>query len=270
MVDREMMRVTDIKIIFFDIDGTLTHHEDGSIPSSTRDAIGELLDRGIRVVAATGRPLSMCGEIRDLGIETFITANGGYGIHGEEVIFQSVLSPATVEAVSSFAMEIGHGLSFYTDSLSMNGIEERRTMPALFETLGLKDYPPVVEKMEEEVYLMCLFADDESIGRYHNRFPELTFRRWHPFILNVLETDVSKSIAMKKVLHHFGLHPSEAMAFGDGGNDIDMLQLAGMGVAMGNAGAELKSVADFVTKPSGEDGVAFALRELGLIGLGYC
>ncbi len=261
------MDVTGIKVIFFDIDGTLTHHGDGSIPSSTRDAIRELLERGIRVVAATGRPLSMCGEIRDLGIETFITANGGYGTDGDEVIFQSVLSTQTVEAVSSFAMESGHGLSFYTDSFSMNGIEERRTMPALFETLGLKEYPPVVEKMEEDVFLMCLFADDESMHLYHKRFPELTFRRWHPFILNVLEGDVSKSIAMKKVLHHFGLHPSEAMAFGDGGNDIDMLQLAGTGVAMGNAGAELKSVADFVTKPSGEDGIAFVLGELGLISI---
>lgn len=259
--------MTGIKVIFFDIDGTLTHHEDGSIPSSTRDAIRELLERGIRVVAATGRPLSMCGEIRDLGIETFITANGGYGTHGDEVIFQTVLLTQTVEAVSSFAMASGHGLSFYTDSFSMNGIEDRRTMPALFETLGLKEYPPVVEKMEEKVFLMCLFAGDESMHLYHKRFPELTFRRWHPFILNVLEGDVSKSIAMKKVLHHFGLHPSEAMAFGDGGNDIDMLQLAGTGVAMGNAGAELKSVADFVTKPSGEDGIAFALGELGLISI---
>lgn len=259
------MDVTGIKMIFFDIDGTLTHHEDGSISLSTRDAIGELLDRGIRVAAATGRPLSMCGEIRDLGIETFITANGGYATHGDGVIFQSVLSTQTVEAVSFFAMECGHGLSFYTDSFSMNGIEERRTMPALFETLGLKDYPPVVEKLGEEVFLMCLFAGDESMHLYHKRFPELTFRRWHPFILNVLETDVSKSIAIKKILDHYGLHPSEAMAFGDGGNDIDMLQLVGTGVAMGNAGAELKRVADFVTKPSGEDGVAFALRELGVI-----
>ncbi|MGX1265967.1 Cof subfamily protein (haloacid dehalogenase superfamily) [Rossellomorea marisflavi] len=259
--------MTGTKVIFFDIDGTLTHHEDGSIPSSTKDAIGELLERGIKVVAATGRPLSMCGKIQDLGIETFITANGGYGTDGDEVIFQSVLSTQTVEAVSSFAMESGHGLSFYTDSFSMNGIEERRTMPALFETLGLKEYPPVVEKMEEEVFLMCLFAGDEPMHLYHKRFPELTFRRWHPFILNVLERDVSKSIAMKKVLDHFGLHPSEAMAFGDGGNDIDMLQLVGMGVAMGNAGAELKSVADFVTKPSGEDGIAFALGELGLISI---
>jgi len=66
------------KIAFFDIDGTITNHEDGSIPHSTIEAIKALKNKGIRVVAATGRPLSMCKEIQELGIETFITANGGY------------------------------------------------------------------------------------------------------------------------------------------------------------------------------------------------
>jgi HAD superfamily hydrolase (TIGR01484 family) len=73
------------KIVFFDIDGTITHHENGSIPDKTKDSILALKNKRFKLVAATGRPLSVCQEIRDLGIDTFITANGGYVRHREEV-----------------------------------------------------------------------------------------------------------------------------------------------------------------------------------------
>lgn len=97
------------------------------------------------------------------------------------------------------------------------------------------------------------------------RFPHYTFRRWHPYVVNVLETDVSKSQAIVKVLEYFKINPSEAMAFGDGDNDIDMLETVGVGVAMENGSQRLKEIADFVTKKSDEDGVEFALRHYNLI-----
>jgi HAD superfamily hydrolase (TIGR01484 family) len=74
------------KIVFFDVDGTITHHEDGSISNNTKEAIKTLKNKGIKVVAATGRPFSMCKEIEELGIDTFITANGAYVKHNQEVI----------------------------------------------------------------------------------------------------------------------------------------------------------------------------------------
>jgi hydroxymethylpyrimidine pyrophosphatase-like HAD family hydrolase len=84
-------------------------------------------------------------------------------------------------------------------------------------------------------------------------------------VLNVLQEDVSKSLAIIKVLQYFGIEKSEAIAFGDGENDIDMLELVGLGIAMGNGNEKLKNVADFVTKKSGEDGIEFALKKYGII-----
>jgi len=66
------------KIVFFDVDGTLINYENGAVEESTRQAIHLLQDKGIHLVAATGRPLSMCEGLKSLGIETFITANGAY------------------------------------------------------------------------------------------------------------------------------------------------------------------------------------------------
>jgi Cof subfamily protein (haloacid dehalogenase superfamily) len=254
------------KIVFLDVDGTITHHEDGSISQKTKEAINLLKNKGLIVVAATGRPLSMCSEIRELGIDTFITANGAYVKHHQEVIHKISMDRSVVQEVAEFSDKENHGLSFYTEGFSMNGVKETGILKALKETLSLNAYPEVNAQIsQQEVYLMCLFANDETADKYIRKFPHLTFKRWHPFVLNVLKEEVSKSLAIFRVLEFFNLDKSEAIAFGDGANDIDMLELAGLGIAMGNGNGQLKKVADFVTKKSSEDGIEFALKKFGII-----
>lgn len=254
------------KIVFFDVDGTITHHEDGSIPYSTIEAIKTLKRKGIKVVAATGRPLSMCKELQQLGIETFITANGGYVKHNQEVIHKVPMDKNIIQEVMEFAKLQNNGLSFYTEEFSMNGVTETEILRALKETLSLNDYPETNRLLHnQEVFLLCLFANDETVDKYIHKFPHLTFKRWHPYVLNVLKEDVSKSLAIMKTLEFFGIDKSDAIAFGDGENDIDMLELVGLGIAMGNGNEKLKNIADFVTKKSSEDGIEFALKKYGLI-----
>lgn len=254
------------KIVFFDVDGTITNFEDGSISNSTKEAIKVLKDKGIKVVAATGRPLSMCDEIKALGIDTFITANGAYVKHNKKIIHKVPMDKKIVQEVVEFASSQNNALSFYSEGLSMNGIKGDDILQALKETLSLSDYPDINQQIfGDELFLMCLFANDNTVERYVERFPNLTFKRWHPFILNVLQEDISKSLAIIKVLEYFNVDKSEAIAFGDGENDIDMLELVGLGIAMENGNEKLKKVADFVTKKSNEDGIAFALEKYGVI-----
>lgn len=255
-----------VKIVFFDVDGTLTNHEDGSIPKSTKEALKTLKSKGIKVVAATGRPLSMCRELQELGIETFITANGGYVKHNEEVIHKMPMDKNTVQEVMAFANLHNNGLSFYTEEFSMNGVMKTKILTALKETLSLDEYPETNRSVHnQEVFLMCLFATDETVEKYIHNFPHLTFKRWHPYVLNVLQEDVSKSLAILKTLAFFGIDKSEAIAFGDGDYDIDMLELVGLGIAMGNATETVKDVADFITKKSSEDGIAYTLKKFEII-----
>lgn len=254
------------KIVFFDVDGTLINYEDGCISASSKNAIQTLKSKGIKLVAATGRPLSMCQELRKLGIETFITANGAYTKHLEEVIHKIALPTSVVYSIKEIAKDNKQSLSFFTEELTMNGIQSPTTFQAMNETLSLLEYPKLHEDdLNEEIYLMCLFAGEEIIKEYEKQFPDLIFQRWHPHIVNVLHEEVSKSIAIKEVLKYFNIHCSEAIAFGDGDNDIDMLKMVGYGVSMGNGSEKLIKSADFVTKNSIEDGIDFALRHLQLI-----
>lgn len=254
------------KIVFFDVDGTITNHEDGSISIRTKEAIKALKRKGLKLVAATGRPLSMCNEIKALGIDTFITANGAYAKHNNKVIHKVPMDNRIVKDVVEFAKIENHGLSFYSEDFSMNGVKDDNILKALRETLSLNDYPLTNQHIfNYEIYLMCLFANDIMAEKYIDKFPNLTFKRWHPFVLNVLKEDISKSLAIIKVLEYFNIDHSEAIAFGDGENDIDMLELVGLGISMGNGNEKLKMAADFVTKKSSEDGIAYALEKFQVI-----
>jgi Cof subfamily protein (haloacid dehalogenase superfamily) len=256
----------DYKIVFFDVDGTLINYEDGRIEESTRKSIEQLKNKGVHIVAATGRPLSMCQDLRNIGIETFITANGAYVKHQNQVIHKIPVAQEIVQVVKTFADENKQSLSFFTEQLSMNNVQDEETLKAMQETLSLQEFPVINEDIvKQEVYLMCLYGDEDIEKKYTSKFPHLLFKRWHPYITNVLQHDVSKSIAVQAVLDYFNLSPEEAFAFGDGDNDIDMLEQVGLGIAMGNGSEALKNIADYVTKKSTEDGIDYALRELQII-----
>ena len=152
------------KIIFFDVDGTLIDYKNGRISATTISAIQQLQANEIQVVAATGRPLSMCTELQALGMETFITANGAYAKHGESVIYESVLDKDIVAAITAYAGHKGHALSYFTEALSMNGIHNAPTFHALQQTLSLQDYPEVDPFItEKDLYLMCLYAEKQAV-----------------------------------------------------------------------------------------------------------
>jgi Cof subfamily protein (haloacid dehalogenase superfamily) len=256
----------DCKIIFFDVDGTLINYGNGCIERSTKNALQILRNKGIRLVAATGRPLSMCHGLQELGIDTFITANGAYTRHGDRIIHTIPIAQEIVQSVKAFADDNNNSLSFFTDQLSMNNVRHPATLMAMKETLSLDEYPPTTTNiLSEEVYLMCLYANEQEGKKYITQFPHLKFERWHPSIMNVLQDDVSKSIAVEAVLKYFNLLPKEAIAFGDGDNDIDMLKQVGYGIAMGNGSVALKNIADYITMKSDEGGIDYALRKLQLI-----
>ncbi|MEI5889006.1 Cof-type HAD-IIB family hydrolase [Bacillus cereus] len=256
------------KVVFFDVDGTLLSEIDRSMHESTKEAVRRLIDKGIHVVVTTGRPYSLCSQFKELGINTFISANGAHIKCEDEVIHKSVLSSEIVHDISNFAELHGHSVSYFTEEFAMNGIasDNERVIQALNETLNLAKYPEKSRDLSEEVYCLCLYGDEIEAQKFLERYPMLTFERFHSYVINVLEdSKVSKLTAIQKVLDHLNICKSEAVAFGDGRNDIEMLQYVGLGIAMGNGGEELKTKADFVTKKSSEDGISFALKKFSMI-----
>lgn len=257
-----------IKAVFFDVDGTLLSEVDRSLSPRTAESIKDLIRNGIHVVLVTGRPLNLCKEFRSLGIDIIISANGALIKAGNEVIHKSVLSAQMVREFSDFAELQGHSISYFTESFEMNGLctADGRVTEALRDTLGLMNSPQKISTLEQDVYCICLYADEAETEKFQSRFPSLRFVRFHPYVVNVLEaSEVSKSTAAEKVLDYLRISREETMAFGDGENDVDLLAYAGIGIAMGNGRERIKQSADYITLRASEDGVTHALKQFKIL-----
>ena len=82
---------------------------------------------------------------------------------------------------------------------------------------------------------------------------------------HIIPKDGGKGTGIKKVLAYYGIDINEAMAFGDGGNDVEMLEAVKYGIAMGNANDNLKQIADFITLDVDNDGIAYALKQYNVL-----
>ena len=95
--------------------------------------------------------------------------------------------------------------------------------------------------------------------------PHCKAARWHDMFADIIPKDGGKNIGIDKIIEMLGIDITETMAFGDGGNDISMLEHVGIGVAMGNARDEVKAVSDYVTDCVDQDGIYNALKHFKIL-----
>lgn len=153
---------------------------------------------------------------------------------------------------------------------TMLSFVESRT-EAIGELLRMIDLPMpplknLNEVLREDVYqLLAFFTPEQEKRVMSSALIHCEATRWTTLFADVVPAGGSKRVGMEKILEYFGILREESIAFGDGGNDVPMLEYAGIGVAMGNASEEVARSADFVTRSVDEDGVVHALRHFGLL-----
>ena len=256
-----------IKAVFFDIDGTLVSFKTHQVPSSALRAIERLRERGIKVFIATGRLLCHTEVVKDVVVDGYITVNGSYCITAEgEVIFESHFSPETVEKV--FALEQKYGFTAAVMTQQAIYVDSLEGRPQ--EVADMINITPTVADLREvvatqPVLQMCPYIGPELEQVVMPQLPECVASRWIDKFMDINIRGIDMSMAASKVIEYYGLSMNEAMAFGDGGNDLPLVRDAGVGVAMDNGCDELKAVADYVTTSVDDDGVAKALEYYNLI-----
>ena len=256
-----------IKAIFFDIDGTLVSFKSHTVPESARRAIARLREQGVKVFIATGRLMKHVAIVNDIEVDGYITVNGGYCITSAgEVIFESAFPRATVERVIDLSEQYGFDLNVMThEDMYVSSMGERvkkiasmiNIMPTVADVRAIAATQPVVQ--------MCPYISRELEQEIMPLLPDCVGSRWIETFMDLNVRGVDKSLGIQQVMNYYGLTMAEAMAFGDGGNDLPMVRDAAVGVAMGNACDELKAVADYITSSVDEDGVSRALEHFGLI-----
>ncbi|GER68440.1 phosphatase [Weizmannia acidilactici] len=254
------------KIVFFDIDGTLLDHEK-NIPDSTKKAVELLKENGIYVAIATGRAPFMVENVRKmLGIDSFVSFNGSYVVFENKVIYKNPLHEAKEKELADLAASRGTPLVFMNEKTMKASVKFHPYIQESLATMKYThpDFDPSFH-LRHETYQDLLFCKEEEQKIYEERFPEFRFVRWHPYSMDVVPEGGSKAEGIRQLLSKLGFQLEDAFAFGDGLNDVEMIQAVGTGVAMGNAVDAVKAHADLITKDVAEGGVYYGLKELGLI-----
>ena len=255
-----------VKIAFFDIDGTLVDPATGKISPKTVEALQRLEEKGIRRVIVTGRPPASLPDFGPLRFDAMATFNGCLCYTENEIIYDAPIAPGEVRQVLQNATALGRPISLAgKDRLVANGWEEDLADYYRLAGLELTQSPDFDQALDENVYQIMLSyrpGEDEAIlqGTDHLKIA-LSWDR----AADVIPAVGGKGAAIGQILRYFGLDASQAMAFGDNHNDLEMISAVGCGVAMGNAAQALKDIADEICGPVSQDGIYHYCLEKGLI-----
>lgn len=256
-----------IKIVFFDIDDTLRLKTTGYMPQSIQQVFKSLKEKGILTGIATGRtPYGLVPEIKNLQPDFFVMINGAYVEDAKgKNIYHQPMSQELIESVIDWTKEIGieYGmLGSQKGTLSRRTDRISQVMDLIYEDL---DTNPLFYK-ENEVYQLLTFEKDgeEAILPSHLQ-SDLRSIRWDAISSDIVLKQSSKALGVAKVVEKLGLKPENVLVFGDGLNDIELFDYAGISIAMGHSHPELQKYADYITKKVEEDGIFDALEKLGMV-----
>lgn len=258
----------NIQAIFFDIDGTLVSFETHAVPPSTVEAIKLLRAKNIQLIIATGRALSDINNLGDLQFDGYITANGSYCITTSgEVLSETYIPKDELKNLDAYLKTKLFPCAFMTnEGIFINYVDE--SVKAMYEFVNLPI--PEIKSMEEIMGYNVLQLDafvDEKDEDYllKNVLTQCDGHRWHPSFVDLNVKNTNKAKGIDAFREHYQIPLEHTLAFGDGGNDIPMLEHVYTGVAMGNANESLKEIADYVTSSVDDDGIMHALKHFGIL-----
>lgn len=272
------------RLIFLDIDGTLTDPGTNNVPASALEAIRLARANGHLVALCSGRNHGMLLPLLRRGFDGAAASAGGYVLWGDQVLYDCPMTPGQ----QARAMEVlarggvfrtiegrdyaytDEGIYEFLNPAAAEGANSEllRQRRQLEEELGIL---PLSRYQGEPLYKILITCRSESQLEEPRRELESEFR----FCLqspqsNVLNGELinrrfSKGTAVERICRHLNFPLEDTVGFGDSMNDLELIETAGLGVCMGNGDPRLKDRADLVCPPFDQDGLLAGFRQCGLI-----
>lgn len=265
-----------IKHLFSDLDGTLLNNN-GELSDYTKKIIGEC-NIPLTLVSARS-PQKMENILNDLGVGgihiafngamVFKKENTKFTILNKEILDREFSRKLVLDIRSKFPKV---GISLYdTDNWNVDLVNKviEREKKVVKVNYNLVDFNQYFNENLKEVYKVSFIEDDIDVFKKLVNYVEvnysgekITIQKSLSSYLEITHINAKKSLGIEYVMELKNIDRDSTVAFGDGENDISMLQSAGYSIVMGNASDKVKEYADFITKSNNEDGVAYAIETI--------
>lgn len=261
-------------LIAIDLDGTLLK-DDKTISAVSKQVIQQLMEQGHIVVIATGRPHRMSIQYyKELQLNTpLINSNGAYLHHPLRknwgVFHEPVQRDIALDVIDlSYELNTKNIIAEVQDAVYLDRHDEEMLayMSDVIDdafTIGL-----LRDTLKVDPTLLLIYPDETKIDTFaeelnHMHADIIHHRNWGApnNIIEIMNKGINKATAIKQVADYYHIPQDRIIAFGDEGNDLEMIDFAQVGVAMDNGNSELKSIADVITESNESDGVALYLQE---------
>ena len=265
------------RAIALDLDGTLTNH-DKVVTPRTRQALLKAQEQGAIIILASGRPtygivpVAECLELEKRG-GYILSYNGGNIVNAKtsEKLFSQFLPDAVIPILYKYAKEKNHALLGYAGNEIITEMPDDQYVKeeSRINKMNIRKVDNLLDALEPHPTKLLMTGDPTDMLKAEEELVEILGEKMDifrsaPFFLELVPKGIDKAQSLLRLLSKINLTPADLMAFGDGYNDLSMLKLAGVGVAMANAAPEVRADADYVTLSNEEDGVAEALLHFGM------
>ena len=277
----DLQMKTPVQLVALDLDRTTLNHE-GHLSECNRQAILDAVAKGVHVCIASGRGFdSLPEEVTSIpGVEYAITSNGAavYRIRGKELLRSYLLTPESVDTILKVTQDepvayeaFIRGKAFASREYVDNPVKFGATPQAVAyvqRTRTLKeDIVSFIRENRNNLDCMDVVVPGEALHqelwkRIQRATPDVYVTSSVRQLLEISYKDAGKHAGLRFLAEYLRIPREATVAFGDAENDRDMLEYAGIGIAVGNAAPQLKEIADYVTLSHDEDGVAWAFRNI--------
>ncbi|MGN0161791.1 MAG: Cof-type HAD-IIB family hydrolase [Lachnospiraceae bacterium] len=261
-------------LLAFDLDGTLTNSQKIITPR-TKTAIYAARKEGATIALASGRPvygiMPLATELEFDRLGGYILAyNGGCIIDckTKEIIYDKKIPDHLTKEICRFAMDRNYGILTYEGDCVITNQKANQYVQAEAQInhLPIRQINNLDEYIDFPVNKFLITEDPEivqmEIPNVQSAFPELNVFTSAPFFMEIVPPGIDKADTLAFLLDRLGMNRKELACFGDGGNDVNMLRYAGLGIAMANANDACKEAADHITLNNDEDGCGVAIEKM--------
>lgn len=265
----------DKHIIALDLDGTLLTDKK-VISDKTKETIFKAKEDGHIVVIATGRPHRASIEYyHQLELNTpMVNFNGALIHHPTDKKWDALHSPLpnrTAKKIieTCYELEVNNILAEIGDDIYLDRYDEE--LISIFHSAG-QDHPltigSVKTNLKEDPTSLLIHPRHDHIQALRDELDNqhasvIEHRKWGApwHVIEIVRKGMNKAVGLKKIAHYYQIPQERVIAFGDEDNDLEMIEYAGVGVAMGNGIKELKSLAKHVAGTNEEDGIGLFLED---------